>query len=223
MIQIILFYSLLIILSAVIINGFYSITRGRWEVKPDGTREWVGKIFKGYHYWLQRHDVKTVAYSGEEFLKALAPLKSFFDEKNIIAFDVNFIVVKRMEDVKLALFYLFAASKGIMVDVKPIPDGGWKGNHIIGIYKEVHEYKMPEWVRDPLGMCINCLASVAGTLLWIFWIGLAHHVNSFYPTEAITGFLAIGWGFKIGLWALFCFTLAHLNEYILNLNNSAKK
>ena len=48
MIEFLIIYILILFLSALAINGFFNITRGRWEVQPDGTKVWEGKILSGW-------------------------------------------------------------------------------------------------------------------------------------------------------------------------------
>lgn len=220
MLSFLLFYAMLLILSSFIINGFYSITRGRWEKNPDGSEYWTGKIFKGYHKFLQTHTVQLVSYENEEFLKNFFIIKGFFDEKEFLMIDKNFFVVKRLTDVRMPLFFSYALSKGMRIGVKETDSE--PRNHLFAIYKEVKVYKYPEWIRDPLGECINCMASVWGTVLWVFWFYLSQAINETYPTDEVTAFLELSLVAKIFLWVTFCIVLAHLNEYILNLNASLK-
>lgn len=223
MLQFILFYLVLILLSGLIVNGFFAITRGRWELNPDGTKYWTGKILKGYHKWLQRHTVEHIPYGNDEWLKIYFQLKSYFQEKDILTVFENGMVVKKMDELRTTTFFAFALSKGIKVNLKTAPGENREQNIIIAAYKTVNKYTLPELLRDPLGECITCMASVFGTLLWVFWLFLANHINSFYPTPVLTVFLGIGFGFKILLWILFCVILAYINELILNINNSLKK
>jgi len=223
MTQFILFYGVLIFLSALIINGFFSITRGRWELNPDGTKYWTGKIFKGYHKWLQRHTVEHIPYGNDEWLKIYFQLKSYFQDKDILTVFENGMVVKKMDELRTTTFFAFALAKGIKVNLKTAPGENKEANLIIAAYKPVNKYKLPEWIRDPLGDCITCMASVFGTLLWVFWLLLATHINAVYPTKTLILFLSIGVGYKMVLWVFFCFSLAYVNEFILNLNNRLKK
>lgn len=221
MINFILLYSLLILLTALFINGWFAITRGRWEAKPDGKLYWTGKIFNKFHYWLQRHEIKMVLYSDNEWVKIYTQLKPFFKEGQILSMYGDGMVIQKMGAITGADFYAFALSKGINIEVKEVVDD--KCKMTIGAYKEVPEYKMPELIRDPLGMCITCMSSVYGTLAWIFWLLLAKHINTIHPSTAITVFLEMSWIFKIGLWVLFCITLAYVSTLVFNICNVINK
>lgn len=215
MVYLFLFYFFALIISAFVINGFYAITTGRWEIQPDGSRKWVGKIFKSYGFWIQRHSVSMVPYENDEWIKIYWQIKSYFDVNKIIAVDKNYMVVQKMDEKSAYNFYPFCLAKGIKVGMKQL-EGAKAGEMVISAYKEVNNYVLPEWVRAPLGHCINCMASTFGTVLFIFFLAVAYNLDE---TEAI---VLLPWYFKIGMWVLFCLILSHLNEYVFNLNNNLK-
>lgn len=223
MINFILLYSLLICLTALFINGWFAITRGRWEFKADGTKYWTGKIFNKFHYWLQRHEVKWENYTGNEWMKIFSKFKPFFNDSQIIGFDTNYVLVKKMTERQASLLYIYALDKGLNIRIEEPKENNPEKNMIITAFKEIHIYKMPELLRDPLGMCITCMSSVYGTLAWIFWLLLAKHINTIHPSTSVTVFLEMSWIFKTGLWVLFCIALAYVSTLVFNICNVLNK
>jgi len=223
MAQFILFYGMLLLLAAFICNGWYSITRGWWAVNPDGTKVWKGKVFNKFHYWLQRHTVKTVAYSGEEWLKILFQLKSFFADKDIISISENYLLIRPMDEIKTTMFFAFAASKGVKVNVNIMPGDSKEKAMMIVAYQEVKSYILPDLIRYPLGECLSCMSSLYGTLVWFCLMPIVFSAENIYSTAATRIFTALNFPAHILLWVFFCIILSHLNEIVFNINHKLSK
>jgi len=222
--QFILLFTGILFLSALIINGWFSITSGRWELNPDGSKYWTGKIFNKYSYWLQRHTIDLVPYGNEEFLKMYYQFKGIINDDDVLSVGENWVIIKKPTPKKAALIFSYAASKGITIKLLEMPEDIKKDKDMmLAIYKPVKKYVMHELLRDPLGMCINCMASIFGTILWIIWVLISGVINDIYPTDSVTAFLGLGLFAKFLLWGMFCVSLAYLNEFIFNLNAKLKR
>lgn len=216
MVQFILVYASLLILAAFICNGLYSITRGWWSVNPDGTSSWKGKIFNKFHYWLQRHTIEYKPYENNEWLKILNELKPYFDRSKIISISENYLLVKPMTEVEISLFFAYAESKRIKVNVNIVPSETKEKTSMIVAYKEVNKYVLPEYIRYPLGECLSCMGSVWGSILWVFFYNLLPELG-YIVLHDLPIF------YKIGLWLTFIITLSFLNELVFNINYSKSK
>lgn len=212
-----LIYVVLIFLSAMFANGFYNITRGQWNIKPDGSKEWTGKIFSFWSKFLQQHTIKREYYIDKEWYKVLQVFIMYIDDQ-IIEIHPNGVVLKKMGVNEKAKFESFLVHNSLSFTSKGFGDSG----QLYQFYKEVKVYKIPMWVSAPLGECITCLSSVIGTLCWIFWYQVIAQVQAVYPTEITGVFLTIPFIIKTGLWVFFCFSLAWVNEVVFFINNKLK-
>ncbi len=218
MLQLFFLLGMAIVLASIVINGWYAITRGRWEENPDGTKYWTGKIFNKFHYWLQRHTVSKVYYKDKGFFKEFAKIRGFFKPEHIVEFFDTGVVVQAMSKQVMSLLVIHAAEKGVNLTVRDHD----AGKMIISLFKEVKEYKLHYMVRDPLGECITCMASFYGTLSAIFFYQIAVLFNHRYPTEAINALIEMPTVSKILLVIYFCISLAWMNEFINNINQKLK-
>jgi hypothetical protein len=218
MINFIFLFIMLLIVSSIFINGWFAITRGRWEVKADGSKVWVGKIFNFWHKFLQQHTMEVEYYIGDEFMKQFCKIRDYFKDDEVVKFFNTAVVVKTMNEKKVAFLFSYAALKGVQLSVGDYKESN-NNEMIISIYKEVPKYKYPYWITDPLGLCITCLSSVYGTLIWIFWVMLAKDINALYCTKTIAMFIALSFWYKAALWVIFCMSLAYLNDLFLNIKN----
>lgn len=218
MINLLLLFALTLFLSSIFINGFYNITRGRWEVKPDGSKEWAGKILSFWGKFLQHHSITKEFYKGNEFYKQAAILQEFFAVNEIIEVLETGMVVEKMGCKKMVVFEVFAASKNILFTTRDYGSG-----KIISLYREKKEYTLPNLVRAPLGECLACMSSFFGTICWFIWVEIAIASQVIYPTNEVALFLGLNIFLKIILWGVFCISLAYLNETIFNINHKLSK
>jgi len=223
MLQFILVYASLLILAAFICNGWYSITRGWWDVQPDGKKVWKGKIFNKFHYWLQRHMIELIPYSNEEWLKVFFQLKAFFKETDILSIGENWVLVKNMNEKNTTLFFAYAASKGIKVKIDIMEGENKERNMMIAAYKPVNKYLLPDLIRYPLGECLSCMSSVYGSLIWFIWVAIIFNVEKVHSSAASGIFVSLSVISHIALWVFFCLILSHLNEIIFNINHKLSK
>ena len=214
MLSFLLMYVLMLLLTSVAINGFYNITRGRWETKPDGTKEWNGKIFSWYSRFLQHHSIQKEFYKEKEWIKEFARLTAFFKKEDIVDILENGVVVKKMDAITEAYFISFAAVNSILFTSRSYGAGS-----LIMIYRETKKYRLPLIIRAPLGDCLACMSSFWGTVGWIAWYQVGMAVQQVHPTPAVKMLLEIPLAGTLFLWVFFCICLAYLNETIFNINH----
>lgn len=204
MVVALLLFGLKLILSAIAIVGFYLITRGQWNIKPDGTREWGGKIFSFWSRFLQMHKCKRIYYKGNELYKLIDRLK-----KNPLGIEIeeiaeNCLVTKKLSETKKHEFWAACFNKeGVECEFRP--DGE---NQIITFFQNKKEFVLPSLITYPLGECITCMSSFFGTACYWFWYWID---KPELPLNSI-----------LGLWIFFCISLSFLNEFLFGLNHKLK-
>jgi len=203
-----LIFLLQLLLSALFINGFYNITRGRWVTNPDGKKEWVGKIFSWYSKFLQQHRVVKEYFIGPEFLNEFLKIRNFFKEEHIIEYIDNGVVIQEMSRKRIADLVMQARVAGTFISISSIDEGK---KMLLMMYREKNEYKFPNWVRAPLGECLACMSSFWGTFCWIFW---SVSLDTFSKLSTVS---------KTELWIVFCISLAYINELIFSINNKLSR
>lgn len=207
-------YALMLLLSAIAINGFFNITRGKWETQPDGTTHWVGKIFSGWSKFLNQHRETKEYYTGDQWYKEFGKLTAFFGKEEVIEVFTTGVVVQKMDAKRQGWFDAFVAVNGIKFSSRDYGSG-----KLISTYRLTKKYTFPMWFRAPMGECLACMSSVFGTGCWIMWYRIAGVVNQ-GAAKTLTEMPMIG---ILGLWALFCFSLAYLNELIFSINSKLQR
>lgn len=222
MVEFVLLFILILFTSGIFINGWWNITRGRWEITPNGKKVWVGKIFNFWHKFFQQHIEVEEYYTGIQFYK-----KYFIIENEIKATNASKIVIQGESTLIYGLsehdFYqLKAKIENIGIHVNA---SFYKENDFLSlkIYRLNKVYRLPELIRDPLAECITCFSSFYGVLSWIFWYQVGFEINKHYPTEMMSSFISTSFFFKVILMCFFCISLACVNELIYNANNKLKK
>lgn len=216
----ILLFVTVLFVSSIFINGWFEITRGRWEIRPDGKKEWVGKIFNFWHKFFQQHKEKKAFYKDDEFLKAWVkvalPLKP---EQIIELLDNNAHVKAGAKD--LNKLKAVALEKGYGLQWKEYSTD--KTEYLLNLYKMEQVYKFSDYIKDPLGTCITCFSSVYGVIMWLFWYNVGVQVNLVYPTETVDALIALPMVAKGVLMVVFCISLAYVNELLNGINTKLKK
>ena len=223
MIQFIMLFASMLLLSAILINGFYAITRGDWYLKADGTKFWDGMIFSFWSKFLQQHTIEYEYYHTDQLLKQYDIIKDFFKNPNseIVDFFADGIAVRKMDTKKAALFFSYCFGKGVLTSLAKHEKN--EDQMLLYIFKEVKKYKIPYWVQAPLGQCITCMASVFGTLSWIFWYQIVVQVQKVYQTNPAFMLIEMPILSKVFLWITFCISLAYLNTLFFNINQKLSK
>ncbi len=208
MLKLLVYFQIILLLSSVFINGWYAITRGRWEVSPNGRKTWTGKIFNFLHKFLQQHTLRRENYTGERLLQEFAKISGMFTESQVISFSDDRITLNFH---RTDLIRFKAAQAGMKIDLSHDQE-----NIVLKIYTEEEEYKIPYLLRDPLGMCLTCMSSFYGVIMFLFWHTLTVKLNKLVPTDSITAYLEWNWiGAKGAVLIFFCICLAYLNDLLL--------
>lgn len=145
-------------------------------------------------------------------MREFAKIRGFFRDEEIVRYGDTSVVVTGIGNDKITKLSAYAASVGVKVKVN---DGFVANTSEISIYTDVPKYFFPYHFSDPLGLCLTCMSSFYGTLLWVFWFTLATNINVEYPTDGVSAFLALSLKMKVALWVIFCVCLAYLNDLFL--------
>lgn len=158
-------YVISIMIGALVINGWYVVTRGRIEVDKGGSLIETGMILRSwYFFWNKKIDAYYVRYAGSSFfdlyMDVIAPLVAYFPEsKSVANFSAN--TVKLIgPDVPYIIERLHSKYQ-IEVDVDNISDGTW-----YKLFKKEPRYRFPSWLRKMMANCVVCFSSVYGIMLY---------------------------------------------------------
>lgn len=225
-INILIIIFLVVLMSSIFINGFYAITRGRWEVKTNGEKYWTGKIFSFWHKFFQAHTIKKEQYHGKMFYIEFERMKELglIDVERVVASTESYFMYEITKE-QAPLFMAKAKLKGIDLRVHFL-NGNNTSDRSIGTFfveKEVKVDKIPDLIKDPLATCITCFASVYGVITWFFFIGIFHWLESSGVGGVVTLIVNMPTWMKVGWLVFHCFSLAYTNEILNHLNQKLKK
>lgn len=208
-------YFLLLIAAAVIISGWFLITRGEIRKMPDGTEIQTGNIFKAwYFFWMKEVGEKRYWYNLEslaEFVFLVRPyigsrhIEVFGQEHPIYGFPV--VVDADMEDKA----YLIEREMQVNLTFLINPDIP-AGRLLMYICKKDPVYRFPEWIRKMMAACITCHASFYGSLIFVGFHALCskddlHHFYAFVPDNLFD--VAI-----VMTWIAYSFSLSYILTYL---------
>jgi len=180
----------LCLISSFAIYGFYTVSRGEWQLTPDGKYKKTGMIFKYWSlFWEQYRRSRTIIYSGDSL------------EKKYILLCKTYPGIS--ENLRLTTGGLRNVNKLITgAQVKLIEDlllckSQWDEDVLI-LTTEVPVYDWPEWLQKPISSCPPCMTSVYGTPIWLLFLKLQKDAFSWtnYP---ITGEISFGLIFLLTL------------------------
>lgn len=194
-------YGLLLIFSAVAINGLHITTRGQTETLPDGS---TGKINDMIFYPLLQLVSKErrkcrIYYLGEQLEKLSRTMLKKMPlppPDTIEPAYLRYNNGRGQDAVRLwqntSIEYL--EEQEIKLEAEYDLDGQYGR---VMFYKEYPVYYLPKYIRKPVLECIKCMASVWGTLCyWSVMISLF----GFHP-------------YQFAIWIPFCFSLSWLNTF----------
>lgn len=194
-------YGLLLIFSAIAINGLHITTRGETETLPDGSTGKINDmIFFKLLQLVRKEKVKRKIYYQDEELKKLTrlilkkmPLPMPDSVENSY---LRYNNGRGHESVSLwkntTIEYLDEKEIKLETGYDDIDKYGY-----VMFYIEYPVYYLPKYIRKPLLECIKCMASVWGSLIyWPVMISLF----GFHP-------------YQFGIWIPFCFSLSWLNTF----------
>lgn len=190
-------YFLLIIIGSFFINGWYTITRGYYELQPNGSLKKKGNIFMDWSFFWERKGTCVEDYEEKQVAQKMELLKSMRPD-----------VAQR---IKVSGGYLYISSIDDSEVIKQVvncnlrwigqTDGGFK----YALFAELPQYRFPWWVRYPLSECVICMSSVYGSLFW--WVFVWLQVNAFNWTEREKISYSV-------FWVIFIITLSAVNKFV---------
>lgn len=194
-------YGLLLIFSAIAINGLHITTRGETEILPDGS---TGKIndmifFKLLQLVSKERRKRRIYYQEEPLAKLCRTTLKKMPLQPPDSIEPSYLRYNNgrgYDAVKLwkstAIEYL--EEQDIKLDADYDEDGQYGR---VMFYKEFPVYYLPKYIRKPLLECIKCMSSVWGSVIyWPVMISLfGFHAYLFF------------------LWIPFCFSLSWLNTF----------
>lgn len=199
-------FTLMLLLGSIFILGFFTITRGKEVVLPNGNKEIEKEIFGDWQlFWEQVVKYKRVYYYDKQLeykLKILEQLKPAY-----------------MEEIKLD-----NSKKSLIPKEVPTPaqlrDIEWSLNTnvlwnevAIFLYDEFPEYRFPEWVRK-ITNCYVCLTGWMGTLCYWTLNYFNPHLFDWSSNPLLC---------KIAFWVVYCISLAFINKVVKENLDSDKK
>lgn len=211
-------FFIMVLVSSIFINGWYAITRGRWETKPNGEKYWVGKIFSGWHKFFQQHKERTVYYENGGFLNQWQKVSGFFRSEAIIeVFKTSAHVMMLEKDIDKLLIY--ARSCGVNASVRKYER---ENEYLVSIYTVVKDYRFSDLIKDPLALCITCFASIYGALIWAFWMYVFTKIDGQHGLEGSNFFIDVPLKVNLLMMVVFCISLSYVNEFLNHANQKLK-
>lgn len=194
-------YGLLLIFSAIAINGLHITTRGEMETLPDGsTARFNDMIFYKFLQLVSKEKKKKRIYYQAEQLQKLTrtmlkkmPLPPPDSIENAY---LRYNNGRGQDAVRL-----WQSTTIEYMDEQEIKlDAEYDAIELYGrvmFYKEYPVFYLPKYVRKPLLECIKCMASIWGSL--IYW-PIMLSLFGYHPYE-------------FAIWIPFCFSLSWLNTF----------
>jgi hypothetical protein len=209
-------YFLLLLMGTGFCLGWYSITRGRIEILPDGRIHKTGKLLKDWYFFWNQYLVKeTIPFTGDQLDKKYKDLLmhggpySNWNTSGQIKLMFGWVQARDYETLQQFQRDQYKISEALSVKVLI-----GENNNAIQFVKEYPKYYFPEWVRDWLCNCPTCSASFYGSL---FYWGMVYSLKGLYTWIIVTQEIQlwdIPFGIKFLLWIPFAIILAFTNTYL---------
>lgn len=198
--QFLLTFSILSILGSLSIYGFYTVSRGQWELTPDGKYKKTGMIFKYWSlFWEQYRKKEKVYYQGDALMEKFYLLKKIHPQivDGRLQFDNSKIWGHSGNIIKKSDVFLFEQT--LLCDITQHEDGS------LSLSAEEPVYDWPDWVQKPLSSCPTCLAGPYGTAIWLIFLKLQRGAF-LWTDEPILAKVCFG--------VIFLLTLSTLNSWL---------
>lgn len=199
-------FILMLLCGSIFILGFFTITRGKIVINPDGSEEKEMEIFGGWQlFWEHVEVYRKIFYSGkqlEDKLKILEQLKPAYMGE-----------ISLTEKKKSLIFNTMPTEAEIRDIEFSLNTNVFKNNEVIFLYDEFPIYRFSDWVRK-ITNCYVCLSGWMGTICYFV-------INIFNPN-------LFDWASRpliaeICFWAVYCISLAFLNKIIKENFDAEKK
>lgn len=199
MITFLISFLLLLFSGSIFILGFYTITRGRIAILPNGEEEPEKEIFGSWQlFWEYIERYKKVFYEGDQLALKLKILEQV---KPAYMGEVSFSTPDRK-----SLFFSNQLTDYQIRDIEWVLQCKvFKNDEVIFLYDEYPVYRFSEWVRK-ITNCHVCLSGWVGTLYYF-------SVLNFYP------FIE----HKYFFWVVYCISLSFVNKVIKENFDNEKK
>lgn len=160
---------MLLMASAIVINGFFLSSRGYESENPDGTISHYGMILKWwYFFWYKEHkNKKRYRFTGERFIVILAKINQYLPaqlrEPPVYDNDshASASVLKEWIDFGAVI------EKELKIELEFALVPLYSSRRVLTIYQSEPDYVFPEWIRKMMAGCITCHASFWGSLTFV--------------------------------------------------------
>jgi hypothetical protein len=173
--QFFLIIACLLLFGSMIMNGWFTVTRGSYELQVDGTKLKLGKICNWwYFYWYKEKMLPDcIYYANRPLLNLYNSLKKDWPEAELI-------LSMKAGIIKVQLPFLDVIPQverkyKLNVSKKDIGDCMYE----LSFYVTETAYVFPRWLRHMLAGCITCFASLYGTIIFMtFHVVLNHTLEN---------------------------------------------
>lgn len=206
LLQFILTFLILTIVSSGAIVGWFLCTRGSWEITPDGKWKKTGMIFKYWSLFFEQYrKTKKVYYIGKPLADKytlvskirpdLIPGKYCID---ILEYDGYF--GSPLNKYPIEEKDLNALKDLLLVEIE------WDvENKRFRFYQDEPVFDWPEWIQKPLSSCPGCMAGPYGTAMWLVFLKLQRGAFNWTDSPLLA---------KICFYVVFLLTLSYLNTLL---------
>ena len=205
--EFILSFCLLSLVGSAAIYGWFLVTRGSWEITPDGKWKKTGMIFKYWSLFFEQYrKTKKIYYSGNEFNKKYALVSKIRPDLIPGKYVGDILEGPNSGWLKPPLGKCIVEEKDLnaikdllLVEIE------WDGEkNRFRFYKDEPVYDWPEWIQKPLSSGPTCLAGPYGTILWLLFLKLQRGAFQWTDSPILA---------KFCFGAIFLLTLSQLNTY----------
>ena len=201
MIHFFVIFLLMLLSGSIFILGFFTITRGKIIILPNGEEQEEKEIFGDWQLFWERVYYKKIYYEGEQLrfkLKILEQVRPVY---------VGFVEISRE---KKSLIFANKLEPYEIRDIEFALNCNVLYNDVaMFLYNEEPVYVFSEWVRK-ITNCYVCLSGWMGT---IYYFTVLH----FFPD------FIVGTTQKIVFWVIFCISLSFVNKSIKEYFDNSQK
>lgn len=195
--EFILSFCLLSLVGSGAIYGWFLVTRGSWEITPDGKWKKTGMLFKYWSlFWEQYRKTERVYWKGkylDDKIDLLESVNPALGKKIFLAKNGDYAYT----DAALSPAEIQKVQDTLLVKVEQLKEN-------LSFYTDEPKYDWPEWIQKPLSSCPTCLAGPYGTILWLLFLKLQRGAFNWTDSPILA---------KVCFGLIFLLTLSQLNTY----------
>mgnify|MGYP006948432236 CR=1 FL=1 len=197
-------FLLLVFASALLINGWFLVTRGKEEVQPDNSVRKVGKIAMGwYFFWTREKHTKKVYYEGKQLECIAEQMKHYVNQEINLYGTARLIILPGFKNKKRQV----ENALDVCIEIEETQE---PGPIYATVYKEEVIYVYPEWLRDMMAECVTCHATPYGNLIFWTFISLCRQ----YALGDMGVWNEISGMALITTWLAYWVSLAYVNTWL---------